>query len=188
MQARPDELSDDSTLMLAWRNGQHEAFAILYERHRSRLLRFLIHETGNASSGEEVFQEVWLSLIRQRDSYQPLARFSTFLLAIAHSKLVDWFRRNARHRWDSDLGAAEELPDHCPLPDAQMDQLQQKNRLVACLRQLPPEQREAFLLKEEHELGLNEIAQLTSTAAETVKSRVRYAIRKLRECLGGEHG
>ncbi|WP_028455749.1 sigma-70 family RNA polymerase sigma factor [Chitinilyticum litopenaei] len=180
--------ASDETLMLSWcRDNRHQAFVELYERHRARLLRFLVHQTGNASAGEEVFQEVWLTLIRQREHYQPLARFSTFLLGIAHSRLVDWFRRNARHRWDTDLDCAAELPAHCPLPEDVSGNRQLQAALLACLRALPPEQREAFLLKEEHGLGLAEIAASTDSAAETVKSRIRYALRKLRDCLGNQH-
>ncbi|MBE9610450.1 sigma-70 family RNA polymerase sigma factor [Chitinilyticum piscinae] len=171
--------------MMAWRGGDPTAFDTLYHRHRQRLLRFLIHETGSTAAGEEVFQEVWMTLIRQRESYQPLARFSTFLLGIAHSRLVDWFRRHSRHRWNSDLDTAAEVADHCPLPEQLAANRQLQQQLRNCLRQLPPEQREAFLLKEEHELGLHEIAELTRSAAETVKSRIRYAISKLRTCLSG---
>lgn len=180
-------LFDDAALMLAWRDGDEAAFAALYRQHKLRLLRFLVHSTGSAASGEEVFQEVWLTLIRQRERYRPEAKFSTWLLEIAHSRLVDWYRRNKRHQWDHDLSAATDIPDHCPLPEAQAANRQLQQQLSDCLRQLPPEQREAFLFKEEYELGLSEIAALTGRSSEAVKSRVRYAINKLRQCLGGDH-
>lgn len=174
---------DDETLMQAWRDGELAAFRLLYARHRLRLYRFLVHETGSNGAGDELFQEVWLTVIQQRTGYQPWARFSTWLLETAHRRLVDWHRREHRHRWNSDLDAAHELVDQCPLPDATVANRQAGQQLRDCLRTLPPEQREAFLLKEEHELGLAEIARLTGAAAETVKSRVRYAIAKLRSCM-----
>ncbi|WP_148716379.1 sigma-70 family RNA polymerase sigma factor [Chitinolyticbacter meiyuanensis] len=174
---------DDETLMQAWRDGELAAFRLLYGRHRLRLYRFLVRETGSNAAGDELFQEVWLSVVHQRAHYQPWARFSTWLLETAHRRLVDWHRREHRHRWNSDLDATDEVADHCPLPDDAAANRQSGRQLRECLRTLPPEQREAFLLKEEHELGLTEIARLTGAAAETVKSRVRYAIAKLRICM-----
>ncbi|TJZ73371.1 sigma-70 family RNA polymerase sigma factor [Chitiniphilus eburneus] len=174
----------DEGLMLAWRDGDTAAFDALYARHRLRLYRFLVRETGSDAAGDELFQEVWLTVIRQRGAYQPWARFSTWLLETAHRRLIDWHRREKRHRWDSDLGEIEAMADRCPTPDLLAAGRQAGARLLDCLGTLPPEQREAFLLKEEHALGLAEIAQLTGAAAETVKSRVRYALAKLKACMG----
>lgn len=173
--------------MLAWREGTTSAFPVLYQRHRVRLLRFLAHEAGSQAAGEEIFQEVWMTVIAHRDRYQASAKFSTWLLEIAHRRLVDWYRRNRRHTWQVDIDAALEIADYCPLPDSQAMHRQQQRGLLDCLAQLPPEQREAFLLKEEHELSQAEIAELTGSSGETVKSRVRYAIRKLRQCLESLH-
>ncbi|GAA5786054.1 sigma-70 family RNA polymerase sigma factor [Chitiniphilus shinanonensis] len=182
----PTDLDPDSdeALMLAWRDGDTAAFDALYARHRVRLYRFLVRETGSAAAGDELFQETWLTLIRQRHAYQPWARFSTWLLETAHRRLIDWHRREKRHRWDSDLTDADAIADHCPTPEASAAGRQAGARLLDCLGTLPPEQREAFLLKEEHALGLAEIARLTGVAAETVKSRVRYALAKLKACMG----
>ncbi|MDK2123617.1 sigma-70 family RNA polymerase sigma factor [Parachitinimonas caeni] len=180
------ENQTDEELMLAYRDGDAGAFDVLYRRHRARLYRFLSHETGSPAAGEELYQEVWMTLIRSRERYVVSAKFSTYLYQIAHSRLVDWFRSHGKVRLEAlDEDAPEPPAEACWQPDRQLDQRQEADRLRHCLSQLPPQQREAFLLKEEGEFSLDDIAQLVGVNAETIKSRIRYAISKLRNCLGG---
>lgn len=180
-------LKSDEDLMLAYREGDAAAFDELYRRHRPRLYRFLAHEAGSSAIGEELYQEAWLRVINARARYQPTARFTTWLYTVAHNVLLDYFRRRGRlSRFEE---TREELPDApaCPRqePETVCADAWQASRLRDCLEGLPEEQREAFLLKEQGDFGLDEIAAITGTGAETIKSRVRYAIRKLRQCLEG---
>ena len=182
MQERTDE-----ALMLAYGEGETAAFDELYRRHRPRLFRFFTHETANPALGEELYQEAWLRVIRARARYQPTARFSTWLYTVAHSVLMDHFRKQGRiGRFEE---TREELPEApaCPRrePDAAWAEGITARHLKDCMDQLPVEQREAFLLKEQGEFSLDDIAAITGAGMETVKSRVRYAQRKLRGCLEG---
>ena len=178
--------ADDETLMLAYRDGDASAFDVLYQRHRQRLFHFLVRKTGSRETGEELYQEAWLRLIRHHRDYQPSARFTTWLFTLAHSCLMDHFRKQGR------VGTHElvvdELPDApaCPLqePDAQIESLQAQRRFRLCLDSLPMEQREVFLLREEGDFSLPDIAAITGHGLEAVKSRLRYALKKLRTCLG----
>lgn len=178
--ARPDE-----ELMLAYQAGDAGAFDTLYQRHRGRLFRFLAREAGSREAGEEIYQEAWLRLIRHRDDYRVEARFSTFLYRIAHNCLVDYLRRQGR-LWQHEEPRAE-LPEDstCPLPtpQAEWERHLTAQALARCMDTLPAEQREVFLLREEAGHSLPEIAEITGGGLEAVKSRLRYALKKLRSCL-----
>ncbi|HSO79887.1 MAG TPA: sigma-70 family RNA polymerase sigma factor, partial [Chromatiaceae bacterium] len=104
--------SSDEQLMLAYRNGDAEAFAILYHRHRGPLYRYLLQGCANPATAEELFQDVWTNLIRVRETYRVEARFTTWLYRLAHNRLVDHYRRG-RMPWggDEDL---ETVPDPAP--------------------------------------------------------------------------
>jgi RNA polymerase sigma-70 factor (ECF subfamily) len=172
----------DHELMAAWQGGDARAFEVLYARHRRSLYGFLVHQAGSAA--DDLFQEVWMTFIRQRDSWQPLASLRTFLFRIAHSRLVDHYRAQGRRFTDEGVDP-DELADEGSCAFAMQEQQAQRRALEQCLADLPPEQREAFLFSEERELSLADIAAITGAGAETVKSRVRYAIRRLRACLRG---
>lgn len=180
-----DETSDER-LMLAYRDGDAAAFERLYRRYRPRLYRHLVHQCGDARLGEELYQDVWLKVIAARADYEPLAKFSTWIFRIAHRRLIDHYRRHARDvagRYDEDCE-----PDELPAPVHSNPAHQVERRAIAvrlsvALAALPEPQREAFLLAEEGELTLEEIANASACGRETVKSRLRYAIGKLRHSL-----
>lgn len=185
--ASAPERDSDEALMLAYQAGDAGAFDTLYQRHRGRLFRFLVREAGSREAGEEIYQEAWMRLIRHRDAYRVDARFSTYIFRLAHSCLVDHLRRQGR-RWQHEETVAE-LPGDaaCPLPSPEGEWGRQltARALANCMAQLPAEQREVFLLKEEAEFSLADIASITGAGLESAKSRLRYAVQKLRRCLEG---
>lgn len=176
----------DEELMLAFQAGDAGAFDTLYERYRGRLFRFLAREAGNRQAGEEIYQEAWLRVIRARTDYRVTARFSTWLYQIAHNCLVDHLRRQGR-RWQHEESHGELPEAACPLPtpEAEWERRATAQALARCLDALPPEQREVFLLREEAGLALAEIASVTGSGLEAAKSRLRYALARLRACLQG---
>lgn len=171
--------------MLAFQAGNAGAFDTLYQRHRGRFFRFLVREAGSREAGEEIYQEAWLRVVRDREKYRVQARFSTYLYTLAHSCLMDYLRKQGR-LWQHEETVAE-LPDDasCPLPTPESDWGRQltARALADCMAQLPAEQREVFLLKEEAEFSLTDIADITGAGLEAAKSRLRYAVKKLRTCL-----
>lgn len=176
--------TSDEELMLAFQAGDAGAFDTLYQRHRGRLFRFLSREAGSREAGEEIYQEAWLRLINQRDRYSVQAKFSTYIYRIAHSCLIDHLRKKGR-LWKHEE-AVEDLPEaeSCAVsPEAAWGQSLTARALQDCMAELPAEQREVFLLKEEAELGLAEIAEIAGINLEAAKSRLRYALKKLRLCL-----
>lgn len=185
----------DERLMLSYRDGNAEAFEVLYGRHRAALYRYLAHQCGSGAIADELYQDVWYRVITARAGYEPLARFSTFLYRIAHNLLMDYFRKSARETAKlyehpdeheelpiEDLLANQPAPDH-ETPHALLDRQAVVHRIHLALDALPVPQREAFLLSEEGGLSVEEIAVTMSASREASKSRLRYAVSKLRHSL-----
>lgn len=178
------EASDES-LMLAYAAGDVAAFERLYQRHRGKLYRFLARQLhGNGALADELFQDVWQRVISARQGWKPDAAFSTWLYRIAHNRLADHWRA-LQHRPPAPEDAderTERMPDH-DTPERQLSEFEERRRLQMALDELPDDQREVILLRLEQELTLEEIGEMTGVGRETVKSRLRYAMDKLRARL-----
>jgi RNA polymerase sigma-70 factor (ECF subfamily) len=185
-----DDSRTDETLMLAWRDGEAAAFEALYARHRSRLLRYLLHQCGRREQADEMFQEIWMSVIRARSGYEVSAKFTTWLYRIARNRLIDGFRARGRlAEFEVDVVDADGDPPDYPAPaggqpERLLERAQLAGRLLAAVEVLPGPQREAFLLATEGGLSVEEIGNATGAGFETAKSRLRYAYARLRSELG----
>ena len=184
--------SDDADLMMRYREGDAAAFERLYARHKGPLYRYLLRQCQPRDAAADVFQEVWSRVITSRDRYEVRAAFKTFLYSIAHHCVIDHYRlrdRKRANRMDSveDHENALQVQSH-EQPEAQVGQEQLDHAFREALAALPEDQRTAFLLFEESGLGLKEIADVTGVPAETVKSRLRYALAKLRRALANDFG
>lgn len=182
----PSAEPGDADLLRRYRAGDAAAFTQLYERHRLGLFRFLIGLCGDQAVAEEVFQETWMSLIRSESLQREAAvLFKTWLYQIARNRLIDHWRKQGKRQQREEV-FDEQLHDQAmaePDPERQLSLSQDQARLQAALADLPAEQREVFLLRAHGDLELHEIAELTRTSAETVKSRLRYALQKMRRLL-----
>lgn len=181
-----DETTDES-LMLRYVAGDAGAFDILYARHRAGLFRFIHRQCRVRERAEEIFQEVWMNLIQSASRYRVEAQFRTFLFTLAHHKLVDTFRAHGRR--DAVL---VEVNDDEPVdgignrtiePQVRAESGELGAAILRLLDALPAPQREAFLLHEEGGLTVEEIAEATGVTHEAAKSRLRYAVAKLRDGL-----
>ena len=163
--------------MLAYQRGDAGAFETLYKRHRGALYRFVLRSLPQRSTAEELFQEVWMRVIEARGRYAPQARFTTWLYTIAHNLLVDHWRKKGLVLVELDEDQMVVAPDN---PARQAEARQTLARFLQALEALPHAQREAFLLHEEGGLSVAEIAAATGTNEEAAKSRLRYAMAKLK--------
>ncbi len=186
----------DEMLMMRYRDGDLPAFQELYRRHKSGLYRFISWRSPRAEWVDEIFQDSWAALHHARAGYQPQASFRTYLYQIARNRLIDLLRQN-QLLLASELGGDEDGDVLTRLADAQangetpetvLERKQGMAGLHEAIRSLPGEQREALVLQQFNGLSLDEIAQLTDTPVETIKSRLRYAMRKLRQQLAGQAG
>jgi RNA polymerase sigma-70 factor (ECF subfamily) len=199
MSASPE---DDDTLMAAYARGEAAAFEQLYERHRLALYRFVRRLLGsaNAAQVDEVFQDTWLRVVQARARWQPQgASFRTWLFTLAHHRAIDLLRKSGREvaldahedddgePWQPEAQAWQHWP--APASSAlQGDELafwrSAGEKLLACLDELPLAQRSAFLLHHDDGLALAEVAHALEVGFETAKTRLRYAMAKLRACMG----
>ena len=177
-----EKAPEDSALMLRYCDGDVAAFDVLYRRHNDALYRYLLRRCQHRDSAEDVFQDVWGKIVKARSSYRPTAKFTTFLYRVAHNCFIDHIRRNKRHAQTVDI-EPDSQPDTADLPETQTERSLARRRLDAALRQLPDEQRDVFLLREEAGFSLDQIATITDSNRETAKSRLRYAINKLRAAI-----
>ena len=194
---------EDDALMRAWARGDAGAFERLYARHRLALYRFVRRMLGReaASHSDEVFQDTWLRVIGARERWSPQgASFRTWLFTLAHHRAIDVLRRSGREV--SLGGAGDDDPDRAPWQPASEAEAWRDwppagaavedgvfwraagQRLLDCLDTLPAPQRSAFLLHHEDGLALPELARALEVGFETAKSRLRYAMAKLRACMG----
>jgi RNA polymerase sigma-70 factor (ECF subfamily) len=181
----------DEALMQAYGAGTAAAFDTLYARHKGGVYRYLLRHCRDTAVADELFQEVWMNAIRVRASYTPTAKFTTWLYTLAHNRLVDHWRATGRVRLVSvdDEGDTGEVVAQLPAdahrePQARAESRELGAQLSVALAALPPDQRDVFLLQYEGGLSLAEIAELTGVGMETAKSRLRYALTKLRGALG----
>jgi RNA polymerase sigma factor (sigma-70 family) len=180
----------DESLMCRYRDGDMQAFRELYNRHSQSLYLFIAWRSPRRDWADEIAQDTWASLHQARGRYQPEASFRTYLFQIARNKLIDQLRQNRRtvlaSEWGNDDSddAMERLVDasnDTPSPETTLETNQQTRILHAAIRTLPSEQREALVLQQFNGMSLEEIAELVDAPVETVKSRLRYAMKKLRQ-------
>jgi RNA polymerase sigma-70 factor, ECF subfamily len=178
----------DRMLMERYRDGDATAFNELYRRYRAPVRRFVAKLCWGQDEADEVVQEVWLAVIRGARSYRPTARFTTYLFSIAHRRLQDRWR--SRDRRDRTFGTADPAPElheiadeGATVPEDWASRAELRSALMAAIERLPPPQRAVFLLKAEAELSLEEIAAATGASLEATKSRMRYAVARLRARL-----
>jgi RNA polymerase sigma-70 factor, ECF subfamily len=184
-----DKETSDEELMNRYRDGDASSFEILYERHKGPLYRYFLRQSGIAALAEELYQDVWVKVIQSRERYEVRAKFTTYLYHLAHNRLIDHYRRQATglplsYDDDPDNPQVEQVAGaEIHEPENELDRRRQAQRLLKLLDGLPEAQREAFLLREEGGLSLLDIAEITGVTAETAKSRLRYALAKLRHGL-----
>ena len=176
--------ASDEALMLAYAGGDAMAFEQLYARHRGKLYRYLLRQLRDNALADEFFQDIWQRVIAARAGWKPEAGFATWLYTIAHHRLGDHWR-SLKHRPSAPADADERMarvadPD---TPERVLSEFERRRQLQLALDDLPEEQREVLLLRLEQELTLEEIGDITGVGRETVKSRLRYAMDKLRARL-----
>ncbi len=203
----PTEPTDDA-LISAYAAGDAAAFDQLYARHQAGLYRFIRRLLGTPLSAQtdEVFQETWLKVINTRERWSPQgASFRTWLFTLAHHRVIDIWRRSGREvsmsadtgdddsPWEpaAEAGAWQQWPSAAlahssatPHGEELTFWRRAGERLLQCLDELPLPQRSAFLLHHDDELPLAEVARALEVGFETAKTRLRYAMSKLRTCMG----
>jgi RNA polymerase sigma-70 factor (ECF subfamily) len=179
------ENTTDEQLMLNYRKGEAAAFETLYQKHKGPLYRYVLRQCDE-SYVDEIFQDIWMKLINAREGYKAKAKFTTWLYNIAHNRIIDHYRRQnirpvSNHEENIELAPSLNTKQ----PDQQAQNNEQTEQLLTAIKNLPNDQRDTFLLHEEAGLSIDEIAQTTGVSFEAAKSRLRYAMNKLRDDMKG---
>ena len=191
MTTPPSSAADitDEALMQQFARGQMNAFEQLYDRHEKGVWRFVFRSVQNQAVADDVVQELWFAVARSAASYEPTAKFKTWLFTMARNRVIDHLRTAKNHAsidaendegesMFSDLAAESRLG-----PLRQVSSREQAKALLQAIEQLPEDQREAFLMQAEGDMSVEQIAEATGVSFETAKSRLRYARSKLKVLL-----
>lgn len=187
--------TSDEQLMLAFKNSDEKAFETLYARHKDAVYRYFLRHTSNDSHAGELHQDLWLKVIHSKNNFDKDSKsFKAWLYTLAHHRWVDWYRRSQLEKQvEKQTQAFESEADQEPQASKiwnPEDQLQTKRlgkKLKQAISQLPNDQKDVFLLHQEASMTLPEIAQMMQEGVEKIKSRYRYALKKLRSKMESYH-
>jgi len=182
--------------MARYQKGDVRSFEVLLARHKKPVYNFIYRFVGERAQAEDLLQETFLRVIKGSTSYQRDAKFTTWLYTIARNQCVDLSRRMKLRRaasLDAPAVGYGDAPEGASLLEvvadggAQVERLAMGSELQVRIRtaigQLNEEQREVFLMRELANMQFKEIAEVTGVPENTVKSRMRYALEKLRDLL-----
>ena len=186
------ELATDEVLMLRYKDGDLGAFELLIEKHQQPLFAFVYKFCNDYHQAQDLAQEVFLRIIRNAKQYEPRAKFTTYLYTLAHNVCIDYLRRMKKRRSvslsdpidaEGDLTVEDTMRDERSNPERDLNQKGFETELQKAIKELPEEQREVFLLREQMNLPFDEIARIVGCVPSTAKSRMRYALQSIREKL-----
>ncbi len=172
----------DNLLLQRYVDGDLNAFSILYERHKGPLYRFVMRQTVRDNSADDLFQDIWSSVIRSAGSFTDDYKFTTWLYTIARNKVIDQHRHlkvadQVISEDNEHEGHTHQDPESLALVGVATQALKQ------CLTQIKPQHLECLLLKEEAGLSANAISQIINCNLEATKSRLRNAYKLVRQCV-----
>jgi len=184
------ELSDED-VMERCAIGSEAAFRALVQRYRSRIMNLVCRFISDRDRAEEISQEVFLRVFRNRERYRKSGKFSTWIFTIAVNLTKNEIRSRVRHRGTVSLDAMEEetggqglpFPDASPLPDADLSAREIQERVAEALRRLPARYREAVVLRDVEGLSYEEVGEILKIPGGTVRSRINRARLMLKERL-----
>lgn len=171
----------DEELMLKYQQGDPRAFDTLYAKYKRPVYSFMLKQISNRTLCDELYQDVWMNVIHSRQNYSNTGSFKAYLFQISRNRLVDYYRSDKSATVDPDTDVDDIIDDKDSDAVNSVEQDRRLKQIQKLLLDLPREQREVFLLKEYGGLGLAEIAEISAEKIETVKSRLRYAFKKIRQ-------
>ncbi len=189
------EQDADVRLMLAVKVGDQEAFRLLFEKHAAAVIGFTMHFVGSRARAEEITQDVFLQVFRNRERYEPRARFATWLYRIAANACISEGRRAERRMRGFSLNQPRHADDDAPpqVADAashtaEENLLSEESllRIRGEMAALPPQQRAALWLARVEGMSYEEVAETLSCSVSAIKSLVHRATVTLRGRLQGE--
>ncbi len=182
-------MEPDAQLMLRVREGDEASFALLLQRHRGPVIHFLYRMVQNQAIAEELAQEVFLRVYRSRATYEPTAKFTTWLFRITTHLALNWLRDRRGERSEESLDTRDDgmllvqLADRTPTVEQHMVNQSRLAEVRAAIEALPDKQRAAVLMHKYEEMDYSQIAGVLSCSESAVKSLLFRAYETLRARL-----
>jgi RNA polymerase sigma-70 factor (ECF subfamily) len=184
------ELSSED-LMARIANGDNDAFGILVNRHQTSVLNLIYRFIGDRTRAKDLAQEVFLRVWQAAKSYEPTAKFTTWIYQITANLCFNELKSSRRKKWlqflrigeDQENTIEEMLVDPSPSPEDLLLSREQSRRILDALHSLPDNQRLSLILKRYDDLSYNEIARILDCSVSAVESLIVRAKRNLREKL-----
>ena len=179
-------LERDAALMLRVRNGDESSFADLIDRHRAPVIHFLYRMIQNQAVSEELAQEVFLRVYRSRSTYEPTAKFTTWLFRIATHLALNWIRDGKNEKSQESLdketteGATRQIPDRGRTVEQELLYQARLAEVRRAIETLPAKQRAAVLMHKYEEMEYTQIANVLECSESAVKSLLFRAYETLR--------
>ena len=171
-------MPDDEKVMVQVREGRVEMLAILFERHHVRLFNFFLRLTANRSASEDLVQEVFLRILKYRQTYRGESKFTAWMYQIGRNAHFDQLR--ARRPEIPIDEVWEQEPSRLPQPPQKAESEQETDLLARAMERLPLRKREVLLLARFQNLKYQEIAALLACSVESVKVQVHRSLKELR--------
>jgi RNA polymerase sigma-70 factor (ECF subfamily) len=178
----------DEQLIARFQLGDVQAYDILVRRYKDQLLNFVFRFVGNRSDAEDIVQETFLRVYRNKHMYKEIAKFSTWVYTIAGNLAKTELRRRKRHKIFSVSNFVNDerdfdIPDHDHSPEKKVDSSIQENIIQKAIEKLPIKFKEVIVLRDIQGFAYEEISQILNIPLGTVKSRVNRGRLKLQEDL-----
>jgi len=161
-------------------NGDKRGLETLYNRHSGRAFKFLFRLTGNRAAAEDLTHDVFLEIWKSAKRFEGRSSVATWILSIARYKALDAGRKQRA------LGEHDLPPNPEPSPEARAMQASSSDYMRTCMMALSQEHREIIDLVYFHEKSVKEVSEILDIPEATVKTRMFYARKKLKELLQTE--
>ena len=176
--------TSDEALVARIAQRDKQALQLLYSRHHVRIYRFALRFLNDEAAAEDTVSEVFIDVWRQAERFEGRSQVTTWLLAIARNKALSLLRRRSSEELDDEV--AEFIEDPSDNPEVAMLKSQRASVLQDCLTQLSPAHREIVDLVYYHEKSVEEVAEIISVPANTVKTRMFYARKRIGELMAAK--
>ena len=177
------EDKNDAKLIRAYRKGDDQAFEQLLKKYERPLYAFIFRYVNEKQTAEDLFQQIWIKVLRALDSYDERGKFGSWLFGIANNNCIDYLRSKAVSSKDdfaSEQGL-DQFANHDVLPDEALLQGEQHRWLEEAIQTLPDDQKEVLLLRLYSEMPFKEIAEKLNCPLNTVLGRMHYAVGHLKK-------
>ncbi len=169
----------DIELMFAVRDGEVSNLGELFERYHERLYNYFVRHTSKRDASQDLVQDVFFRMLKYRHTYRGDAPFTVWMYQLAKNASADYFKK-----WKQESATDEDIEqrrDASPNPSEASEQTEEHELLKRALANISEEKREVLILSRFQEMKYEDIGKILNCPVGTIKARVHYALRDLRD-------